>query len=564
MPTRTTLPPIEQALEEAGIPYRVESRSLVYSTQEVRDLLAVLRAADDPTDDVAIVSALRSPAFGCGDDDLLRFVQSGGRWDYRREPPSALEDNDPVSAAMAALHDLHRRRSWETISGIVESVIRERRLFELAFASKRPRERWQRLRFVLDQARAFAEAGGGTLRQFIDWAERQAEEGTRVVETVVPEPDDDAVRIMTIHASKGLEFPIVVLAGLNLEAQRSRSPSVLWGPDNQPEASLGSQSARFETHGYADLADHERAMDDHEKVRLLYVAATRARDHLLVSLHHKQDQESHAARLFECAAKAPHLWRRAEAPVSSIAADETEQLTFNDGPDKRSDWLRTREQRLKGLTRIPAVAATAIAHSLGGAPDDPNLQKEPPVEEIPPWRRGRAGTSLGRAVHAVLQSIDLATGVEIESAARAQATAEGIPGRAGQIARMARAAMDAPSVQEAVRSGGRYWRELYVSAPVDGMTVEGFIDLLYETPDGLVVVDYKTDVVPGEAELDAAMERYRLQGAAYALALQEALGRPVARCVFVFVQASGARERDIEDLPAAVEAAREKVRQLAR
>ena len=166
MPTRTTLPPIEQALEQAGIPYRVESRSLVYDTQEVRDLLAVLRSVDDPTDEVALVAALRSPAFGCGDDDLLRFHQAGGHWDYRRDPPAALPPEDPLTRAMTALGGFHHRRSWETISGLVEAVIRERRLFELAFAYRRPRERWQRLRFVLDQARAFAEAGGSTLRQF--------------------------------------------------------------------------------------------------------------------------------------------------------------------------------------------------------------------------------------------------------------------------------------------------------------------------------------------------------------------------------------------------------------
>ncbi|MCH7717938.1 MAG: hypothetical protein IIB21_00570, partial [Chloroflexi bacterium] len=74
------------------------------------------------------------------------------------------------------------------------------------------------------------------------------------------------------------------------------------------------------------------------------------------------------------------------------------------------------------------------------------------------------------------------------------------------------------------------------------------------------VVDYKTAGVPGEAELDAAMARYRLQGAAYALALQEALGRPVERCVFVFVQPSGARERAIDDLPAAMDLVRAELR----
>jgi ATP-dependent helicase/nuclease subunit A len=203
------------------------------------------------------------------------------------------------------------------------------------------------------------------------------------------------------------------------------------------------------------------------------------------------------------------------------------------------------------MSKAPRRSAVDIAKSVRGAEDDPNLQKDAPVEETPPWRRGRAGTALGRAVHAVLQSIDLATGGDLDGAARAQAAAEGIAARGAEVARMVTAALNAPSLREAV-AVGRYWRELYVAAPADGVTVEGFIDLLYETPDGLVVVDYKTDVVPGEADLDAAVARYRLQGAAYALALQEALGRPVARCVFVFVQPRGAREQTIDDLEAAV------------
>ncbi|MCH7580237.1 MAG: UvrD-helicase domain-containing protein, partial [Chloroflexi bacterium] len=88
IPTRTVLPQIEEALEEAHIPYRVESQSLVYDTQEVRDLLSVLRAIDDPTDEVALIAALRSPAFACGDDDLLRYHNERGRWDYRSRPPA--------------------------------------------------------------------------------------------------------------------------------------------------------------------------------------------------------------------------------------------------------------------------------------------------------------------------------------------------------------------------------------------------------------------------------------------------------------------------------------------
>jgi ATP-dependent helicase/nuclease subunit A len=561
LPTRTALPQIERALDEAGVPYRVESRSLVYDTQEVRDLLTILRSIDDPTDEVALVGALRSPAFGCGDDDLLRFCQAGGRWDYRRDPPASLATDDPVASAMAALHDFHKRRWWEPINGIVEAVIRERRLFELAFAHRRPRERWQRLRFVLDQARAFAEAGGATLRQFIDWAELQAEEGTRVVETVVPEPDDDAVRVMTVHASKGLEFSIVVLAGLNVGQPPGRGIQVLWNPDGQPEVRIGPETARFETPGFEPLAAAESQMDDYEKVRLMYVAATRARDHLVVSLHHKDGSTCHAARLHELCQQMPHLWLSPEMPEAAPAAPgDRPTLIFDDGTEQRRRWVETRRQRLEALAQVPVVAATAIARR-AAAVDDPNLQKDAPVEEIPPWRRGRAGTALGRAVHAVLQTIDLATGADLEGAARAQAAAEGIAERANEVARVVRAALQAPSVREAM-DGGRYWREVFVATPVDEVTIEGFIDLLYETEAGLVVVDYKTDVVPGEAELEAAMARYRLQGAAYATALQEALGRPVSSCRFVFVQASGARERAVDDLPQAISDVRQQVREL--
>ena len=105
-----------------------------------------------------------------------------------------------------------------------------------------------------------------------------------------------------------------------------------------------------------------------------------------------------------------------------------------------------------------------------------------------------------------------------------------------------------------MRAASRRWRELYVAAPVGerGHLVEGYIDLLFENANGeLVVVDYKTD-----AEVDHAPERYRLQAAAYAYALQATLGRPVARAVFVFCRPDGAVERDVTDLAAAIDEVR--------
>ena len=106
-------------------------------------------------------------------------------------------------------------------------------------------------------------------------------------------PDDDAVRILTIHGSKGLEFPIVVLAGLGTRGT-DIGPWVRWGTQ-RPELAVGGKDRRFQTEGFEELSQGVAAAERHEGHRLLYVAATRARDHLVVSLHHPEAaKQSHA------------------------------------------------------------------------------------------------------------------------------------------------------------------------------------------------------------------------------------------------------------------------------
>jgi ATP-dependent exoDNAse (exonuclease V) beta subunit len=149
-----------------------------------------------------------------------------------------------------------------------------------------------------------------------------------------------------------------------------------------------------------------------------------------------------------------------------------------------------------------------------------------------------------------LQTVDLATGAGLDDTAAAQAAAEGIVGDEDAVAARARLALTTRVVREAVEHGFR--REMYVATPVDGTTLEGYVDLVYRRADGLVVVDYKTDAWSSEADLDAKVARYRLQGAAYAVALEQATGEPVAECVFVFLGGDEARERAVSDLPAAM------------
>ena len=113
-----------------------------------------------------------------------------------------------------------------------------------AAATPRPREVWRRVGLLADRARAFAEADGGSIRAFVNWSLHQAEDGSRVTETVLPELDDDAVRILTIHGAKGLEFPITIVSGLS-GAGRSSSTDVdlVFGPDGTPEAKVRTAQA---------------------------------------------------------------------------------------------------------------------------------------------------------------------------------------------------------------------------------------------------------------------------------------------------------------------------------
>jgi ATP-dependent exoDNAse (exonuclease V) beta subunit len=549
LPARTSLPFLEDALDRAGIPYRTESSSLVYGSRAVRDLLVTVHAIDDPTDHLAVVAALRSPLFGCGDDDLYRFRrQRGGGWDCTRPQPDTVPQDDPVRLGLEWLGSMHDRRRWLAPSEVLEQVARDRRMFELGFAEGRPRDLWRRLRFVIDQARAWHDATSGSLRQYLRWVDHQRSEGARVAEAVLPETDDDAVRILTIHAAKGLEFPITIVSGLSTKPGGVRKPAEVVFPPN------GAVGYRFGRHVKTDAFDDFKPIDEQmaydERVRLLYVACTRARDHLVVSLHRveRASEPAPASRTnAELLLWAMDKWLdTVPDAVSDAVAEPTLPFAAARPPViPLEDWRALVPTAIAAAARPRTIAATALAPD--GAPevhDEPGLDKRPPDLDLPPWIKGRYGSALGRAVHGVLQTIDLATGAGLEAAVAAQAAAEAIIDRGDVIASHVRAALESPLVQRAATQP--HWRELYVGVPFDDERVlEGYIDLLYRDDDGLVVVDYKTGEAGSEAALDARMTLYAAQGEAYVRAVADATGEPVARCVFLFLTPAGAIERDL-------------------
>ena len=544
LPARTSLRALERALENAGVPYRAETSSLVYGTREIRDLLVVARAVEDPTDSLAVVAALRTPAFGCGDDDLYRWrTEHNGRWDHQGAFPEGTPPDHVVALGLEWLSALHRERLWLSPSQVLERIVRERRLMEIAFVHERPRDLWRRLRFVVDQCRAWEEAGGGTLRDYLRWVKLQSAEGSRVIETVLPETDDQAVRILTVHGAKGLEFPITILSGMTTQLSRKSGGVQVLFPSGRGWAVHIKKG--LETEEFKESVPIEEQMDYHERLRLLYVAATRARDHLVVSVHRKDraSPRSSAAQLLYDAGWDPDLvaplaWI---APPAAMPTSTAFDPTGEDLPSM-AEWQEQHTAALAVATRPVATSATrlaeeAAARAAATAESPAGLQKDPRDIDLPPWQKGRYGSAIGRAVHAVLQTVDLTTGAGLAETAAAQAAAEGVLGREDVIEALCRSALASEVVRRAARLP--HWREVYVGVPYEAGVVEGYIDLLYRDDDGLVVVDYKTDSWQNEADLAAKVDRYRVQLETYAMAAARAVDEPVTRTLLLFLAAAG-------------------------
>ena len=548
LPARTSLASLEAALDDAGVPYRAETSSLVYASREVREVLLALAAVADPTDELATVAALRSFVYGCGDDDLAHWrLGVGGRFSIRLEIPEGT-DGHPVADGLRHLQQLHEARLWSTPAELLDRLIRERGVLETAIATGAPRDVWRRLRFVIDQARAWVDAGGVDLRAYLQWARLQGADNARVSETVLPETDDDSVRIMTIHGSKGLEFPVTVLAGMTTRISRpARGPSISFPPAADPVLRL---STDVTSEGYDAWKPIDDQMDEHERLRLLYVAATRARDHLVVCLHRTGGK----ARTGASVVAEPALTTDLSTPIEPRPARRSEPSRPTPVPiPDRETWSGLRAEALEAASARTVVAATTLAREAADAAD-PGLEKRPRDLDLPPWQKGRYGTAVGRAVHGVLQVVDLADGTGLHDAATAQAAAEGVANRQAIVENLAGHALNTSVAREAV--SGDFWRELWVAAPIGGHLVEGYVDLLYRTLGGLVVVDWKTDHVEDDAAVSAKVARYRLQGAAYAAAVEAATGEPVHRMVFAFLGDDGAVEADLPDLRAAIDEVR--------
>ncbi len=315
-----------------------------------------------------------------------------------------------------------------------------------------------------------------------------------------------------------------------------------WGPE-RPEIRFGNKdNGYFETAGYLDVREADQRFEDAEQRRLLYVAATRAQDHLVVSLHHKPGYRSHAALLHEVCAANGDLRRRPEDDPARASPWTNRNPRRRrppwsppaprpSGPPARAAVL----DRVRGLRRRGARAAWATT-------TDPRSRR---TQRVP--GRGEGGTARGRAVHAVLQSVTLPGLADLEDLARLQADRGG-PGASGPT--RSRRSPGRPWPRRSCSGPWprpRHWRELAVMAadrrpPGRGLHRPGLRD-------ATTAAWWSSTTRPTPP---CAPDRYRLQIGAYAAALARATGREVAEGWLVFAGVDGAEEREVGDLAAAV------------
>ena len=374
-------------------------------------------------------------------------------------------------------------------------------------------------------ARVRRTRAGGTLRDYLAWATLQGTEGARVVETVLPETDDDAVRIMTIHGAKGLEFPIVIVLGHDdARAQARRGGvQVLFPP-------AGGCEVRLATGVQTDAvraAPADRRADGLPREAAAPLRRVHARARSPRRLGAPRRRATLGRRVADVDARRAAVERGAERAwfdrASLARADAAARAT---APARRRRIARRRG-------RPSTTPAFATRRRRRGSSPRPRCARARPTR--PPSRRSRRREGRPRSRAAAveqgpLRHRDRARGARgaADRRPRDRRRARRRRRRAGRGRRRARARGDdrrararrarqrRPCSAAAARP---HWRETYVAVPVEGITLEGYVDLVYRDDDGLVVVDYKTDAIGDAADARPPLAHYRIQGAAYALAV---------------------------------------------
>jgi ATP-dependent helicase/nuclease subunit A len=519
-PGTTGIDYYERPLRGEEIPYIIEGGKLYYTRQEVRDIASVMRSIEDPWDQLALVASLRSPLFGFSDEELFLFSSAGGSFDYLESGVPEMEQFRDFAAAFRFLSGLHASRNDLGPAGTMRALLAETNYPEFCLIGPHGEQRVWNIRKILQNAREF-EARGLSFRRFARWLGEQESLAAAEAESPLVEEDENAVRLLTVHKAKGLQFPVVILA--NLAQKRSRRANLLVEGGRR----LVFKINEMQTGDYDEAAEWEERRDEAEAVRLLYVAATRAGDLLVIPRSPKTRSKSYLD-LIEGGLSGERLVERrmlGGLPPLVGSMRPFARKFKTGGARERKRWLARLSELIEEAAKVRAVIT-------------PSGLVDHPAAGPPAGGDGDTARRFGLAFHDLMELLDISLETVPESLTRAVAHRYRLEG-SDDLRILAEETLRSSLLREAASSSRRY-REVPFTFRLGEGIIEGRIDLLYEMEGCWRIVDYKTDDIPREA-VDDRFAAYRVQGACYALAASGLGIGPIGSVAFYFVRSGEQR-----------------------
>jgi len=570
-----------RALAAQGLPVAAGQGGSFFSSVEVSALLSMLAILDDPHQDIPLIAVLRSPAFGFSADELSKIRACDRKADFFTALRLRAEEDGKCRDFLEKLDVLRRAAPDLRASELLWRLLEELDMLALCSAMSDGAQRRARLMELIALAERFEGSGYRGLHRFVLWLRRLAEKGQ---EPSLGGESASAVQILSVHKSKGLEFPVVFLCDTARRFNRQDSrDTVLVHQQLGLGPKLTDLQRRVEYPTLARSAIRlrlEREMLS-EEMRLLYVAMTRAKERLYMTAAVKNPE-----RLIESCAltastpMAPELLSQAASPLhwllSACLADGEEHIRLRicdaEGGEAalpeteeavQADAAAAAELRRNLSFRYPFAEAQALPSKVTATELKGRAEPDEDARSVAPVRRKRfrmpdlsgeerplSAAEKGTATHLVLQYMDFARSGSPEAVrqeierlrqARFLSDREAQAVDAGAIVKL----FSSP-LGERMRSAPEMHREfkfsllcdaeeIFGTAPGESLLLQGVVDCYLVEDGAITVIDYKTDALRNRAEALERAQSYAGQLRAYARALTRICGLPVRECVLYFL-----------------------------